>query len=728
LDFPRVRRFVRFDLLSRRAAAIAWILGLASFLVNMAAAVHVVPEAAVRNVVPHRGGTIFWGLFSLLCVPAIAAILLRSRRAPWAERRKVARFALALAAGLSPLFVLGLLRTLVPDVDRWLRSADLSDRLWLDRIVLGSLAATPVLTAWAVIVDRPFGSRPRVQSVCWPWRLAMAPVAVAAAVVIALQMRDAATGPKLAASYAWFAVGSAAAAAMALLLRARVLGAMERRHFGRGADLHNRLTAALDRLRTARGDREIAAVLRREFHRGIGASSVRILIAERAGWFRDAVGTTERLRPEAGLAAVLREAGQPLDLSSGGALFPLLSGGDREWVVKTGAELALSMNRRDGELAAIVLLGGKRAGEVFDRLDRWFVAALCSAAAAAWHEGAEDAFALAPRARRGGARQSRAGEAAYECPRCGRVSGRRPLRCCTIDETSLAALPRRLAGKFVVQRRIGSGGMGVVYLARDLTLGRYVALKTLPEISPDGAARLRGEARAMASLSHESLATIYGLEIWQRTPVLVLEYFRHGTLAGRLASGPLPCAAVMSAGIHLVRGVAMLHGCGLLHRDLKPSNIAFTATGATKILDFGLIGLLEGGSGSHHRSRIVDAANAERAGTLAYLPPEAFQRGRVSQHFDLWGVAVVLLEAAIGVNPFAANTRAATVERILDPGRDEILAHAGIAAPGLAGFFERALACAQDARFQSAAEMLVALQHIDKAASASRPTSSSSLP
>jgi serine/threonine protein kinase len=230
-----------------------------------------------------------------------------------------------------------------------------------------------------------------------------------------------------------------------------------------------------------------------------------------------------------------------------------------------------------------------------------------------------------------------------------------------------ASLPRRLAGKFEVIRRLGAGGMGVVYLARDTALGRDVALKTLPAPRDGSVARLRDEARAMAALNQGSLATIYGLEVWRRTPVLVVEYLSGGTLADRLAHDSLPQAEVLTLGIRLAEALTYMHERGLQHRDVKPSNIGLTADGMTKLLDFGLS---------------ADAGTL--AGTPAYLPPEALDGAPPDTAVDLWGLSAVLLRAG------------------------------GDRCGDLTAFFERALAPARDDRFQSAAEIREALLRLER--------------
>jgi hypothetical protein len=343
---------------------------------------------------------------------------------------------------------------------------------------------------------------------------------------------------------------------------------------------------------------------------------------------------------------MLEASSAPLLLSRDTEPFALLPASDRAWIETHDIALAAAIRRRNGSVAAVALLGGKRGGAGYDRTDCWFIATLLTAAAAAWDLGT---------------RSADEDDAALECDRCGRVSSNGSV--CGCGGTSIvASLPRRLAGKFEVQRRLGAGGMGVVYLARDLTLGRDVALKTLPRRGADAIARLRDEARAMAALNHAALATIYGLEFWRGTPVLVVEYFAGGTLADRVARGPLSREETIALGIRLADALGYMHERGLLHRDVKPSNIAFTADGAGKLLDFGL-----------------SDAEAQTAGTPGYLPPEAFDGAPPDVALDLWGLAVVLLQARGGDAAYPAD------------------------------FFRRALAARASDRFQSAGEMRDAL-------------------
>lgn len=585
--FPAVHRFTPFDLFARRAAAAAW--GIASFLffANLLAAYGVMEETLAVFGRDHRGN-LFWHLFAVAALPAVATIFVRAWRAPRSERRKVARFAYAIGAGATPFLVAGLARLTLPGVDRWIATATGSGRLLVDVTIIGALAAMPVMATLAVIIDRPF----ELQTIL---------------------------------------PGS---------LRGRV-GRWSRSLGGRSQ--REQLTAALDRLRLARGPREIAEVLRRELQFGVGARSVTVL-------------DIAAIPQDSALISMLDQSSGPIELSRGCEPFLLLPRQDRRWLEANGVALAAAMRHRDGGVAAVVFLGARRGGDPFNRTDRWFISTLLSGAAAAWDASLAPDPALI------------ATDVALECAMCGLVGDVAPLACGCGGATRTAALPHKLGDRLLVTRRLGAGGMGVVYRGRDITLGRDVALKTLPALRDGMVSRLRAEASVMATLNHHSLATIYSLELWRSTPVLVVEYFPRGTLAQALARGPMDVTEVLALGIRLADALSYMHARGVLHRDLKPSNIGLTIDGAAKLLDFGL------------------ATGSELpAGTPEYLPPEALDGAPPDVAVDLWGLATVLRNAC---------------ERRADESRT------------LTAFFDRALAPAPEARFQSSDEMRKAMESL----------------
>ena len=381
-----------------------------------------------------------------------------------------------------------------------------------------------------------------------------------------------------------------------------------------------RLARAVERLTTACGARETVFTLEREMRSGIGATRTRVMTPAADGTLVDPSGLVSPMGVASALHAIFDTETTAINVSTTGPLFELLPAADRNWLASNEVDLIAPLRRRNGDRLAILAIGPQRGGQPYAPDDRTFVAALAAAASLSWDaDRTDDGTPLA--------------QPAYECERCGVLHDDEGEPCACSGHLVLAPLPRRLNAKFIVQQRIGRGGAGVVYLARDMTIGREVALKTLPTLRRGIRTRLAEEARTMASLRHAGLAMIYGLEVWRQMPILVVEYFPEGTLAHRLAAGSLTTSETIQFGITLADTLAYLHGRGLLHRDIKPSNIALSATGQPVLLDFGLAVWVE---------PMMDRGVV--AGTPGFLPPEAFQRAPATPAFDLWALAVVLRE------------------------------------------------------------------------------------
>jgi hypothetical protein len=285
----------------------------------------------------------------------------------------------------------------------------------------------------------------------------------------------------------------------------------------------------------------------------------------------------------------------------------------------------------------------------------------------------------------------------------------------------LASAPPPTIGPYRIQRALGAGGMGVVYLAEDTRLGRTVALKALaPETTDDPVRRerLRREARAAASLSHPGIATIFALEEIDGALYMASEFVAGETLRAELERGPLAPAVVADTGVALSAALAAAHAGGVIHRDIKPENIMRTADGGIKILDFGLAQDVTALAQPGGETRLTRDGGV--LGTPAYMSPEQIRRQPVDGRSDLFALGTVLYELATGVHPFADATAAATIANVLE--RDP----APIPGP-LDPIVRRCLRKTAAARYGSATEVGHALEalrtgRVDRSAPAEQPT------
>ncbi len=231
-------------------------------------------------------------------------------------------------------------------------------------------------------------------------------------------------------------------------------------------------------------------------------------------------------------------------------------------------------------------------------------------------------------------------------------------------------------GPYPVERELGRGGMGVVYLARDPKLDRPVAIKVLPDEfarDPERLARFEREARLLASLTHPNIASIYGIEESAGQRLLVLEYIPGETLATVTARGPLPLDEALDVCRQIALGVEAAHEGGVIHRDLKPGNVKITPDGQVKVLDFGLAkggATTASGSGPDlsQSPTITYAATGAGVilGTAAYMSPEQARGKTVDKRTDIWSFGCVLYECLTGRLAFGGETVSDTIARILE--------------------------------------------------------------
>ena len=225
-------------------------------------------------------------------------------------------------------------------------------------------------------------------------------------------------------------------------------------------------------------------------------------------------------------------------------------------------------------------------------------------------------------------------------------------------------------GSYHVLSKLGAGGMGEVYRARDSKLGRDVAIKVLPErfqSDRDRLARFDREARALAAVNHSNIAAIYGVAEERGTTALVLELVEGKTLAERLRRGPIPVPEAIDVAKQIAAGIDAAHGNEIIHRDLKPSNIKITPRGVVKILDFGLAKAMEDVVVPGASTVSVEATrDGAIVGTAAYMSPEQARGQKIDTRTDIWAFGCVLYEMLTGKQAFAGATISDSIAAILD--------------------------------------------------------------
>ena len=311
----------------------------------------------------------------------------------------------------------------------------------------------------------------------------------------------------------------------------------------------------------------------------------------------------------------------------------------------------------------------------------------------------------------------------------------------TQPPSAVGALMGKKVSHYRVLEILGGGGMGLVYKAEDLKLGRSVALKFLPDElanDPTALARFEREARAASALNHPNICTIHEIEEHESQPFLVMELLEGETLRDLIAAAgpakpPLELDKLLGLAIQIVEGLEAAHGQGIVHRDIKPANIFVTRSRQVKILDFGLAKLVRDGDGAGRRTEggIHGSNGTERThrehllvetsdlsisrtgvamGTAGYMSPEQVRGEKLDARSDLFSFGLVLYEAATGVRAFKGDSGPAVQESILtqtpSPAREVNPA----LPPRLEEIITKSLKKDRDARYQTAAAVRADLE------------------
>jgi eukaryotic-like serine/threonine-protein kinase len=276
-----------------------------------------------------------------------------------------------------------------------------------------------------------------------------------------------------------------------------------------------------------------------------------------------------------------------------------------------------------------------------------------------------------------------------------------------------------------VLSRLGTGGMGAVYLAEDLQLNRKVALKFLSgSDEPEARLRLLREAQTASALDHPNIETIHEVSEWRDRPFIVMGYCPGETLRARLQRGTMAVGEIVDVASQIAVGLAAAHASGVVHRDLKPANVMIAPSGQVRILDFGLAKASSGESDTMTRL----TREGTTLGTLAYMSPEQAQGLAVDERTDIWSFGVVLYEMLAGRPPFDERSAAALLLALVSSNPPPIVATRPDTPPELRRIVDAALERAPATRMLTAARIHEELLAYRAQLSASRPAPATASP
>lgn len=582
-------------------------------------------------------GNVYWVLIFALMTTALGFLSGRIRHFQGKDRARASWILASLALGLSPVALEVMAESVSPRFREWAHQPSVYGALGC--VISLALLTIPIGTGYAVLKKHALDVRVVLRRglQCALAKYAFMLIAIAPLTALVFSMR--ANGNVTV--HTWMAAGATqrwfftSAVGLACLASAqRILRKVDAVFFRPRYDARPMLDRAKVSFARAIDSVAVIAELNRCLSEAFEPRRASILIRSRSGTY-DEIDGHASLDSQSSLVDLFA-SGSVHSLAVTDRVLRVVSAKDAAWLVATAADIIVAIRSFVRPIVGLIAIADRLDGRPYYDEDRRFLEDLTAAAATCLPDP--------ERCPSGGAvNPTSIKRTAAECTLCGFVSEPVPNRSyCERCSSPLhrSDIPRIINGKFRVKARIGIGGMGRVYLAEDLLLRRLVAVKTLSYISPRAEERLLSEGRTMSAASHPNLATIYGYEVCERRPLLIVEYLDGGTLGDRLNGMCLAIREVIELGLSICDALSYLHGLGSLHGDIKPANIGFTGSGRVKLLDFGLAEKVGESAG--------DAAPRIRWGTPAYRCPDVEVVSDAVPQFDLWSLAAVLYEAIAG--------------------------------------------------------------------------------
>lgn len=626
-ECPQVQRRTRLDDFALRMVPVSLAIGCAFWVTWV---VLLLLAQAGRMVVPlDLAFDGFLAVTQLLALAAVVVVVLRAHTAAASEVRRVVLFSAGFLLYIGLAAAYDIVEVFSPG--HWIVNYQWSPAV----LVFVLIRCSGLVLLWySVLAVRVPHVREVVRAGCV--RLLTRPRPLWAAVVLSAaalgwmvaSRPERAVGAVLADPLAQALFAATGTVVLLALGRRQILSRLDAWIYPETGEQRHTLAAAAAALAQAGSVRTVSRTVARAVRRGCGSPAVLLVTTDpkkHADAYQAPDSKAGPLGRTSAIVHMLETVGRTLRVHSDDktSLLALLPAQEAAWAVETEADAIVPVPGPGGELLGVLVVGRRFDDRIVRINDLPFLEALGAAAGLAM----------------GRLRLLRSVDAgspetgpAEECPVCGNVKAPGEPDGCNCGSAYVEAeVPNLLAGKFRLTRRLGSGGMGAVYLARDLRLERNVALKTPTGRSISGWMGLKPEAWAMADVTHPAVAHIYGLESWRGRPFLVVEHLAGGTLADRLLREPIPAADAISLTAALADGLAAMHDSGYLHRDIKPSNIGFTSDGSPKLRTSAWPG-----SRTMMRSRAAPCATCRRRSSPAGRPMKVTTFGRCAWFCTRW--------------------------------------------------------------------------------------------